>query len=171
MLVQIFAARLQKLHKCRWIYLRHLWVVRVGRSYGLRHMPSSDTACSLHLFPPWMPKERGVQHGAALKRCCRKRDQHGFPAHRSSESFGPSLIHSSSQRHKLLVKYDIGNRDQLVMEFLVIFFFFLIPLSLKCGQYSPSRRKWPWLEVMVLNQLPLKMPVPLGKVESHWSLQ
>lgn len=36
------------------------------------HLTSSDASCSLHLFPLWMPRERGVQPGVDLKAQCRQ---------------------------------------------------------------------------------------------------
>lgn len=97
-----------KLQEPKWFHHGRLWVLRVGRSYGPCHMPSSDSACSLHLFPLWMPSERGVQHGMALKRHCRERTNVVFLLIGAHSHLARPLARSASspQRLKPHLSYD-----------------------------------------------------------------
>lgn len=104
-----------KLHECEvnppWAFLGS----ESRQYYKPCHMPSSDSPCSLHLFPPRMPRERGVQHEMALWRHCREQNNVPHSLH----------VFSWITTHAVKISWSWSGGLPLIL-----FFFSLRPLSL-----------------------------------------
>lgn len=151
---QICATRTQNCVNVNESSTVHLWVLRVGRSYRPCHMPSSDSACSLHLFPLRMPRERGVQHGVAFKRHCRERTNVVFLLV-GAQSFGSSPLARCASSpwgfscmwittHGVKISWSCSGGFPMIFFFLSLLSFFLFSLLLSSnvtdrGHHEPGQ--------------------------------